>query len=187
MRKINIVLVITLGLSVLAGLAFHQVSNVSAQGDSLIGVVVAYTPGVSITVVDQKGNQTEYTLDAAVKIESPDGDIKVGSIVTIIAPASLDKGKQKAVGIVVHPEKELLPSETPRVKDTAVPTDIPVTKTPKVAETPTPADAFTATPTGTLTETADTAAKAKDDGTAAKPNPFIEWLRSLFRQVLSQQ
>jgi hypothetical protein len=186
MRKTNIVLIIALGMAALAGLAFHQVSNVSAQGDSVYGVVVAYTPGVSITVVDQKGNQIEYTLDAAVKIESANGEITVGSVVTIVAPASLDKGKQKAVGIVVHPEKELLPSETPRVKDTALPTEVEMTKTPKVSETPTPVDIFTVTPTGTLTATPPPSANAKDDGSAAKANPFIEWLRSLFQQVLSQ-
>lgn len=187
MRQINIVVVMALGLFVFAGLTFHQVSNVSAQGDSVYGVVVAYTPGVSITVVDQKGNQIEYTLDATVKIESPDGEITVGSVVTIIAPASLDKGKQKAVGVVVHPEKELLPSETPRVKDTAVPTEVEMTRTPKVSETPTPVDGFTVTPTGTSTATPDPSANGKDDGKTAKENPFIEWLRSLFQQVLSQQ
>lgn len=191
MRKINLVLVLALGLAALAGLAFHQVSNVSAQGDAVYGEVVAYTPGVSITVVDQKGNQIEYALDVAVKIESPDGQIAVGSVVTIIAPASLDKGKQKAVGIVVHPEKELLPSETPRVKDTAVPTDVEMTRTPKVSETPTlvetPTEVASLTPTGTLTETANPTINTKEDGTAVKANPFIEWLRSLFQQVLSQQ
>lgn len=189
MRKMNLVLVIALGLAALSGLAFHQVSSASAQGDSVMGIVVAYTPGVSITIVDQNGNQIEYALDAGVKIQSSTGDkfITVGAVVTIVAPASLDKGKQKAVEIMVHPDKELLPSETPRVKDTALPTDVPVTKTPKVNETPTPIGELTTTPTTTVTATPLVTENTKQDGTAVKANPFIEWLRSLFRQVLSQQ
>jgi hypothetical protein len=185
MRKLHFVLFIALALALLTGLTLHQVSRVSAQGESSMGVVVAYTPGVSITIVDQNGNQVEYALDADVKIESSTGDkfITVGSVVTIIAPASLDKGKQKVVGIMVHPEKELLPSETPRVKDTALPTDIPVTKTPKVGETPTPVGELTATPSATPIVSENT----KQDQTTEKANPFIEWLRSLFQQVLSQQ
>ena len=192
MRKAKIILAIALALAALTGVALNQVNGVSAQGDAPVGVVVAYVPGVSITIVDQKGNQIEYALDAAVKIESSDGDktIKVGSIVTIIAPASMNKGKQVAVGIVVHPEKELLPSETPRVKDTAVPTDVPVTKTPKVNETPTTVETATevasVTPTGTLTDTANPTTNTKENSPDLKANAFIEWLRSLFRQVLSQ-
>ena len=189
MRKANLILGLAVVLAVLTGLALHQVHEVSAQGDSPVGVVVAYTPGVSITIVDPNGNQIEYMLDSTVRIESPDGKdaIQIGSIVTIIAPASVDKGKQKAVGIVVHPEKELLPSETPRVKNTPLPTDVPVTKTPKVSETPTLVDDLSATPTTTLTETPIASESATKDKTDVKANPFIEWLRSLFRQVLNQQ
>lgn len=185
MRKLNFVLLIALALALLTGLTLHQVNGVSAQGESNMGVVVAYTPGVSITIVDQNGNQIEYALDANVKIESSTGDkfITVGSVVTIIAPASLEQGKQKIVGIMVHPEKELLPSETPRVKDTALPTDVLVTKTPKVSETPTPVGDLTTTPSATPIVSEE----SKQDGTTVKANPFIEWLRSLFQQVLSQQ
>jgi hypothetical protein len=185
MRKINLILLLALTFAVLAGLSLHQVSNVSAQGETSMGVVVAYTPGVSITIVDQNGNQVEYALDANVKIESSSSEkfITVGSVVTIVAPASLDKGKQKVVAIMVHPEKELLPSETPRVKNTALPTDVLVTKTPKIGETPTLVGDLTTTPSATPIVSEN----AKQEETGVKANPFIEWLRSLFQQVLTQQ
>ena len=181
MRKTNVLTVIALMLAVLTGLTLNQVNGVSAQGDSPVGMVAAYTPGVSITIVDEKGNQIEYALDATVKIEPPGADksLKVGSVVTIIAPVSINKGKQIAVGIVVHPEKELVPSQTPLVKNTALPTDHPMTATPKVTETPAPVESATATPSP--------GANPAEDGTAVKSNSFIAWLRSLFQQVLSNQ
>src|ERR1041384_6779726 len=98
MRKTKTLAVITLMLAVLTGLTLTQVGGVSAQSDAPVGIVVAYTPGVSITIADLQGNQIEYALDAAVKIEPMDGEksLKVGSIVTIIAPASISKAKQIA-------------------------------------------------------------------------------------------
>lgn len=197
MRKTNLVLVIALMLTVLTGLTLSQVNGVSAQGDAPVGVVVAYTPGVSITIVDQKGNQSEFALDPAVKIQpSGKGDsIKVGSFVTIIAPASLDKGKQKAVGIVVHPDvpkgwKVLDGSATPLTKqppsgtETATPTGTLATETAAVTATATPMLSETVTPTETGMPKSP--ADAKSDGTTAKADTFIEWLRSLFQQVLSR-
>lgn len=188
MRKAKIALAIALVLAAFAGIALNQVKEVSAQGDLPVGMVVAYTPGVSITIIDQNGNQIEYALDAMLKIE-PSGEeqnLKVGSFVTIIASASTSKGKQTAVGIVVHSEKELLPSATPQIKNTAAPTNPPVTATPKVSETPTPADINTATPVETLTVMPGPSSNAKETEAAVKSNTFIEWLRSLFRLVLSQ-
>ena len=196
MRKTNIVLVITLVLSVLAGLTLNQAKGVSAQGESPVGLVVAYIPGQSITIVDEKGQQKEYVLDPSVKIEPAEkaNSLGVGSFVTIIANASISKEKQIAVGIVVHPKvpeglKELLPTATPLVKNTPLPTDIPVTPTPKIGETATLVETTTATPVGTLTATPvmkDTSAStdAKD---SPKANTFIEWLRSFFQMVLSGQ
>lgn len=189
MRKTSIGLVIALVLTLVAGLTLSQVNSASAQGESSVGVVVAYTPGVSITIIDENGNQIEYALDAAVKIDSPDGEksIKVGSVVTIIAPASISKEKQVAVGVVVHTEKELLPSATPLVKNTPLPTNPPVTATPKVGETPTPVESVTATPVDDSTATPPPTENTKQDGTDVKSTTFIEWLASLFRQVLSGQ
>jgi hypothetical protein len=194
MRKMNLILVIALALSVFMGIAVLQVNSVSARGAAPVGQVVAYNPGVSITVVDQHGNQVEYELDALVKFEPAGAEksLQVGSFVTIIAPASLDKGKQVAVGIVVHPKapddwKELLPSATPQLKDTPLPTSTPVTPTAKVSETGTAIGTTTATPVETLTATATPDANVKQEGKTTTTNSFIEWLKSLFQQVLSQQ
>lgn len=189
MRKTNIVLVLALVVSVLAGLALNQARRVSAQGDSPVGVVVAYTPGVSITIIDQKGNQIEFALDPFVKIQPPEkaDSLKVGTFVTIIAPANISKEKQIAVGIVVHPEKELAPSQTPLVKNTPVPTDPPATPTPKVSDTPTPPEINSPTPVETLTSTPTPSTTLQEGGTTLKTNTFVEWLRSLFLQVLSRQ
>ena len=199
MRKTNIVLVIALVLAMFAGLALNQANGVSAQGESLVGLVVAYTPGQSITILDKAGQQKEYALDPLVKIEPAEkaNSLGVGSYVTIIANASISKEKQIAVGIVVHekaPEglKELLPTATPLVKNTPLPTDIPVTPTPKVDATATLVETTTATPVGTLASTATPVTKDTSDSTDTKEsgqklqaNTFIEWLRSFFQQVLS--
>ena len=202
MRKTNIVLVVTLVLSVLAGLTLNQAKGVSAQSESPVGLVVAYIPGQSITILDEKGQQKEYVLDAFVKIEPAEkaNFLGVGSFVTIIANASISKEKQIAVGIVVHPKvpeglKELLPTATPLVKNTPLPTDVPVTSTPKVGETATTVETTTATPVGTLTTTPigtltatpvmkDTSAST-DAKESPKTNTLIEWLRSFFQQILS--
>ena len=153
MRKTNLVLVMALMLAMFAGLTLNQANGVSAQGESPVGQVVAYIPGQSITILDKIGQQKEYVLDPLVKIEPAEKAslLGVGSYVTIIAPASLSKEKQIAIGIVIHektPEgfKELLPTATPLVKNTPLPTDIPVTSTPKVGETTTPVETTTATP-----------------------------------------
>ena len=192
MRRIRVFLTMVSTLVLMAGVAFGQINDVSAQKEGPVGIVVAYVPGQSITIMDQQGAQSEFVLDPALKIVPPgsENSLAVGSFVTVIAPASLDKGKQIAVGLVIHPkvpdgwkpsdpsDKDLLPSATPVVKNTAGPTDSAVTATPKVSETPTPAEIPTATPTP--------APNAKENGTAAKSNSFIEWLKSLFREVLSQ-
>ena len=192
MRKTNIFLTMAVTLVLMAGVAFGQINDVAAQKEGPVGIVVAYVPGQSITIMDQQGVQSEFMLDPSLKIVPPGSEtsLTVGSFVTVIAPASLDKGKQIAVGLVVHPkvpdgwkpsdpsDKDLLTSATPLVKNTAGPTDPAVTATPKVSETPTPAEFPTATPTP--------APNANEDGTAADSNSFIEWLKSLFRQVLSQ-
>lgn len=199
MRKPNIVWAIALTVAVIAGLVLNQVNAVSAQGNSPVGIVITYTPGVSITIVDQNGTQTEYTLDTLVKIEPAHkaDSLKVGSFVTIIAPASVDKAQQKAVGIVVHPDKPdsfKIPGwvATALIKNTPMPTEVLPTATPKASETPTPfmtATADTATPTlvETLASTPTPPATVKDSANAVKTDSFIEWLRSLFVQVLSRQ
>jgi hypothetical protein len=120
--------------------------------------------------------------------------LKVGSFVTIIAPASLGDGKQTAVGIVVHPQvppgwKVPSLSATPVGTNTAIETAI-------ASETPTGTLIATesATATGTVTETATPTAGGIMDthtptpqggGSAATTTSLIDWLRSLLRQLLS--
>ncbi len=198
MRSIKIVVAISLALALFTGLALNQVSAVSAQGNSPVGVVVAYVPGVSITIIDVNGTEIEYMLDPSLKIEPADkaDTLQVGSFVTIITPASVDKTKKTAVGIVVHPDMPeglKIPgwAATPLIKSTPLPTEIPATATPKVSETPTGIEnaLLTETPVGDMTATMTPEPTTKDGGTSEKPaaNSFIEWLRSLFVQVLSQQ
>jgi hypothetical protein len=200
MRKTHIVLAIALALALFGGLTFNQVHAVSAQGESPVGVVVAYMPGVSITIIDKNGLQLEFVLDPSLKIEPAEkaDSLKVGSLVTVIAPASLSKEKQIAVGIVVHPEtqegsKPLLPSATPLVKNTPMPAEPLATATPKMSETTsasaTPAEKAVVSQTATPVETtpSKSTTNANEDSKVVNANAFIEWLRSLFVQLLSRK
>jgi len=200
MRRTNILLVIALALASLASVAWNQVNTASAQEVQPVGIVVAYVPGQSITIVNEKGIQSEFTIDPSVQILPPEAanSLKVGSLVTIIAPASINKGKQIAVGIVVKtdvPEgsKILAPSGTPQVKDTAATTGTPAAVNEKALEmSATPQVKDTAAPTSTLATTeppkvlehTTPTTNTKGDGTASKSNGLIEWLRTLLRQLL---
>ena len=211
MRRTNILLVIALALAVLASVAWNQVNTASAQEVQPVGIVVAYLPGQSITIVDEKGIQSEFAIDPSVKILPPEAvnSLKVGSFVTIIAPASISKGKQIAVGIVVKPDvpegsKILAPSGTPLVKDTAAPKSTPAaaTEPPKaLAMSATPIVKDTAVSNSTqaaATEPSKDSQKTTLTGTpmktftdkstpavAPKINSLIEWLRSLLGQLLA--
>jgi len=164
----------------LASVAWNQVSTASAQEVQPVGIVVAYLPGQSITIVDEKGIQSEFAIDPSVKIQPPEAanSLKVGSFVTIIAPASISKGKQIAVGIVIKPDvpeglKVLVMSATPLVKDTPESTQAAATEPSKDSQTTT----LTGTPMKTSTD--------KSSPTATpKANTLIEWLKSLLRQLL---
>ena len=199
MRKTNVLMIIALALALLASVAWNQGSTASAQNVPPVGVVVAYIPGQSITIVDQHGTQHEYILSTSLKI-LPSGDansITVGSFVTIIAPASHDDGKQTAVGIVVHPHVPHgwhIPSVTVTEfpTETATPTGTITTETatPTSTETPTATSTSTETPPplGTSTETSTpTATPAGGTATSQTVDSFIEWLRSLFHQLLTNQ
>lgn len=204
MRKINIVLTIAIALALFASVAFYQVSTVSAQFNQPVGIVVAYVPGQSITVVDQQGDESEFLLAPTLRILPPGraDALAVGSFVTVIAPASVSAGKQTAVGIVIHPQipngwtipslsQTPFPTTTAAVTETITPTGTLTTETPTPpppTETPTAVETIGVTPTETpppvviLTNT-PTATPTPLGGTA-NSNTFIEWLRSLFRQVL---
>jgi hypothetical protein len=188
MRKTNVLLIITLALVLMTSVAFNQVSTASAQEVPPVGIVVVYVPGQSITIVDQNGIEHEYMLATSLKI-LPTGDpnsITVGKFVTIIAPANLDKGKQTAVGITVHPKVPDGWLKTPPAKETSVATE-PVT--PKATETPTATATGTpiGTPDGTLTDTPTPTATPKGGATVVTTNTLIEWLRSLLQQLLTSK
>ncbi|HXQ35392.1 MAG TPA: hypothetical protein VN843_15345, partial [Anaerolineales bacterium] len=70
-----------------------------------VGVVVAYSPGQSITIVDRRGNQYTFELASPLKIVPRHrADLLApGAFVTIIAPNNVPGGKHIAVGIVIHP------------------------------------------------------------------------------------
>jgi hypothetical protein len=208
MHKSSLILTIALTLALMARVTLWQVNTASAQEVPPVGIVVAYIPGQSITIVDQQGVQHEYLISPSLKILPPGHEnfLSIGSFVTIIAPASLSSSKQTAVGIVIHPNvpngwNVMLGSSTPLATNT-------------------PADIFTVTPTGTLlaTETATATAMTTGtplasetvtstetptpvvtftDTTTATPTPagvgttaansIFDWLRSLFRMVLARQ
>ncbi len=165
MRKFNLLLILALTAALLASLTLHQVQSASAQGESPVGVVVAYTPGQSITIVDQTGAQHEYAISPNVRILPPGRAhaLTIGSFVTIIAPASFSQGKQVAVGIVVHPAVPggwVVPtmSSTPIATETGVGTETATPVGTVVTDTATPVGTLvteTATPVGTMvTDTA---------------------------------
>lgn len=201
MRRTNIVLVIAMALALFASVAWNRVSTASAQEVPPEGIVIAYLPGQSITIVDQQGTQLEFVIDPSLKILPPElaNSLKVGSKVTIIAPASISKEKQIAVGIVVKPDvsessKILAPSQTPQVKDTPASTEAPATgptkellpsATPEVKDTPVPTSTLV-TESPKVVESTTPSATTKGDGTATKTdtNALIEWLRALLRQLL---
>lgn len=209
MRKINMLLIIAITGALLASFIVGRVGTVSAQEVPPTGVVVDYLPGQSITIVDQNGTQHQYTISSTVKIMPPvrANALAVGSFVTIIAPASLSQGKQMAVGIVVHP---LIPpgwnvpsmTATPSPTSTAVETSTATpTGTTLVTDTATATETATDTPIATSTETATATATSVETatdtptatatpiggGTTTSADGFIEWLQSLFQQILSSK
>ncbi len=202
MRKTDILVIIALTLAVLASFAMNPTSKAFAQEVPAVGIVVAYTPGESITIVDQSGNQREYMISSSLKIDPPEAanSITVGSFVTVITPASLSKGKEMAVGLVVHLKipadwKTLALSAIPAVKGAAKETYTPtpvgtLPATEKVAVTVTGTTTATTTETVSgkpgekLIETPTPIAKSVGGGKTVNTSTFIDWLRSLLQQLL---
>lgn len=199
MRTFYRSIISAVAIALLGIMAFTRANVASAQGSEYVGIVVAYTPEQTITIVDQSGAQHEFQLASTLKLlpTKTGAPVAVGSFVTIIAPNSISDGKQVAVGIVVHPKvpdgwKVLLPSATPLVKDApeaagplptetlkAVVTETPMAKAPSDATiTPTALDTSKVTPTAT--PLGGTATKVTNES-------FIQWLTSLIRQVLAGQ
>src|SRR5262249_39712384 len=72
-----------------------------------VGIVTAYTPGVSITVEDKNGESSTFLLTPDTKILPREraSQLGVGSLVTIISRRDPTGGPLTAQGIVVHPNK----------------------------------------------------------------------------------
>lgn len=98
-----------------------------------VGIVTAYTPGVSISVQDIQGGSSTFLLAPNLKILPTEraGDLKVGSLVTVISRRDPSGGPLTAEGIVVHAE-----NGTPTEMISPTPTDTP-TPTPTNSPTPT--------------------------------------------------
>ena len=206
MHKTSVLLIMALALALLASLTMNEANTASAQGSPAVGVVIAYVPGQSITIVNQHGEQLEFTLSPSLKILPPKraDSLGVGSFVTIIAPGSFGNGKQTALGIVVHPH---VPNgwNVPVISATPLPTDTPVatftptatgtslaTDTPTTTATTTATATLTATATSTATTTVTATSTATPTATPAgggtttfTTNQLIEWLRTLFQQLLT--
>lgn len=200
MRKTKTLLIIALALTVLASVTLSQVNRASAQTDQPVGVVVEYVPGVSIKIMDKHGDQSQYVLSPSLKILPPgqENTLAVGSFVTVIAPASLDKGKQTVVGIVIHPKvpdgwkvaTKTPPLITSTAEDKATSTGTPPTETatPMLSETPTAVGTLPSTETATPTPPGgfkDTPTPTATPGPGLTNTSFIEWLRTLLRQALN--
>ena len=187
MRKFNMLMLTALTIAPFVTTAFTHVQSVSAQDSGHVGVVVAYVPRQSITIVDQSGGQHEFQLASSVKILPPKraSALAVGSFVTIIAPNSIFGGKQVAVGLVVHPH-------VPNGWNIVAITGTPVATTTIVGTlTATPNGALlttetAATPTSTVTAT-PTVTPLGGTSTTPTTDSFIQWLTSLIRQVLANQ
>jgi hypothetical protein len=140
-----------------------------------VGIVTAYTPGVSITVQDKDGQSSTFLITPETKILPAEraGQLGIGSRVTIISRRDVTGGPLTAQGIVVHPNEAeateaptsgtptetATPLETPTENLTTTPTDTPTetatpTDTPTATDTPTPTDTPTETATPTDTPTA---------------------------------
>jgi hypothetical protein len=149
MRKNKILLVAALAVALLANLVLAQASPASAQDVQLVGLVVDYVPGQSITIVGQDGIQYQFELTSLLKILPPElaDTLKVGSYVTIIAPNKLPDGKNIATGIVVHPKiPDGFPTKIATVKDAMT---APTKVLEPTVENPTKVPAFTETATAT--------------------------------------
>jgi hypothetical protein len=72
-----------------------------------VGTVTAYTPGVSITIQDKKGNTFTFGITGELKLLPTEraGELAVGSRVTVIAPRDPATGGVRVIGIVIHPAK----------------------------------------------------------------------------------
>lgn len=124
-----------------------------------VGIVIAYSPGGSITIMDRRGDFFDFTISSSVRILPSHRAhlLDVDAFVTVISPANSPNNKMVATSIVVHngvPSgfPTLPPTSTPTYTATSTPTYTP-TQTPTNTPTQTPTHTPTVTPTNTPTHT----------------------------------
>ncbi len=209
MRKFSLSVLTVLVLMAVGFISPTKTASAAPEVER-VGLVIAYTEGQSITIMDQHGDQFTFELDSHLKIVPPDRAhlLAPGAYVTIIAPNNFHEGKSIATGIVIHPHiPEGFPvptaSFTPLPTDTALPTDVS-SETPTALETV--EETVTATETLIGDETAtETATSSTEASTEETPTPtetltetsspqadthsavetLVDWLASIFRQLLS--
>jgi hypothetical protein len=205
MRKISLFLFAAVTLGLLASFTNVRASSILDPEVQHVGLVVAYTPDQSITIVDKNGDQFTFTIATPLKIvPAHRADmLGPGAYVTIISSNNVPGGKWIATGVVIHPHAPssfilptatVIPTDTPTEvsSETPVATEVP-TETMTATETPTAVETSTetATPTAveTSTETVTPTATAVETATttsasqlAAQPVivAFLEWLKSFF-------
>jgi hypothetical protein len=209
MYRLNVLLVFALAIAMIANVANPTIgkaapaefkfggSNIEAQGNEHVGVVIAYLPGQSITIMDRDGNQLTFELAPSLKIVPPQraSALAPGVYVTIIAPNNVPGGKQIAVGIVIHPgipegfpvpsqTSTPLPTQTLITTETATSTETP-TGTVTVTETPTPTGTITVTAPSTETPT-PTATPGGTSAAETQVTSLLDALRAFLLQILSR-
>jgi hypothetical protein len=198
MRKTSLFLFAAVVIGLLAN--FTNVHAHPAQDPEVqrVGLVVAYSPNQSITIVDRDGNEFTFALAPSVKILPKDrvSVLGVGAYVTVIAPNNGTDGQLIATGIVIHPqapESFAIPSVTSTVVPTETtatvepPTEV-VTATSTEAPTEVPTEAATATEvptevasaTPTAVETPTVASITQLDSRSVV-SLFVSWLTSLLQ------
>jgi hypothetical protein len=208
MRKYILFATSALAIFLMAATVFAQPNTALAASEAQHeGLVVAYTEGESITIVDWNGVESMFALASPLKIVPSEdaGLLAVGVYVTIFV--SDVEGTMVVQSIVIHSQPPVgFPLLTPlptQPKDPNLPTSTPLpTKLPMgtpvstkvIGEEPTerptkvvPTEVVTETPVGseTPTETAEpTQASGEKLNSQADAEElitsFFEWLASLF-------
>ena len=119
-----------------------------------VGIVTAYTPGVSITVLAKDGQSSTFLVTPETKILPAEraSQLQIGSRVTIISRRDVTGGPLTAQGIVVHPQSSAATATATGPTATASASATP-TVTATDIETSAPTDTATSTGTATQTET----------------------------------
>lgn len=200
MKKTSLFVLIALVFAMAASPVIARANASVERGTDHVGLVIAYTPNQSITIVNKDGAEFTFTIASDVKIvpKHRANLLGVGSYVTIISPNNPGNGGGVATGIVVHPQvpngfpmPNVTDTPLPSATSTTAPTET-MTESPTSTETSTSTATETATATATETSTGEVpteTATATVTGTAATPQAvtqsFLQWLASLFNQFLS--